>query len=900
MRTFLIATSLVLALAASGIAGAATGGRARDLPATPIFLWPMTLDANTSYTISTTSLSPATADTVLHVQDADDPNGGGIAGNDDFNGTLASGLDVPPSPAVRHVMVVVHAYSTASAGTGQLVVQWARGTLTQAISFGGTKYTVPAQIATTHLYTVQQQGGASDTVMLVSSGSIAHAIAFDDSDGIDKMSWIHINEACAPCTVIVGSTAPETAGATTLIWDDGMHQAQCDADGLGDGLEAAIGTDPCNPDTDGDGLSDGVEVIGANGVPAVKLPYYGADPLRKDIFLETHWVKCDARNTLNFDCKNNVDYFKLSPAQALQVASYFAPDVAVHIDTGVANADPATRTIYGDWGGTSAIDDGRDKCQDLTPARVGYFHHGLLHGLSGGQADSLNGYCFFSGTAPSAVAHELAHGFGLDHGGKAGAVDDYNSKPNYRSLMNYAFLYDPTVRGFSRNEHGALALNPTQIDETASIGSDVSYLALAPWGYKVRADGAVDWNRDGMFSTSVTAAITWAADSDDQSFVHADQFTGAQSQYPAAAWTHTQSGAARLYLVTRNRVTGQLQTRWTDPAHMAACRNPGSTGTCATWTPASTAPPGVLPGSLGGVGGPAVAGYVASTGAPQLLALYRDTAARLRAQTLTISTAGVEAWTAPATVGTETPSDDPAAIAFAGKIHVFAPVANQLLRWVFDPATATWSPGAVQRWTDGTPIQLQRTLALTVGYQTTVTGPQLFAMVPLLGTPSPLAMARYDSTADRWVRSPMPITTTLHRPGLAYMPFTSSVPEAGRFYVTYTAVGDVNQAVAFISMTEGNDPSPTATTRRLVFGPGAHVGNEWRVTNAGTPLVFAPGLDTNLRAFLSFQEQGASGLQASTIFAPLADGIFNVTMRDFDDYALIRAHLGCSLTRSCP
>jgi hypothetical protein len=38
-----------------------------------------------------------------------------------------------------------------------------------------------------------------------------------------------------------------------------------DADGLGDGLETSVGTDPTLPDTDGDGANDGSEVGGPNG-----------------------------------------------------------------------------------------------------------------------------------------------------------------------------------------------------------------------------------------------------------------------------------------------------------------------------------------------------------------------------------------------------------------------------------------------------------------------------------------------------------------------------------------------------------------------------------------------------------------------------------------------------------
>lgn len=61
-----------------------------------------------------------------------------------------------------------------------------------------------------------------------------------------------------------------------------------DSDGLITALEVKIGTDPYNPDTDGDGLFDGWEVYGYKqpGRKGVPLNEYGADPLRKDIFIE--------------------------------------------------------------------------------------------------------------------------------------------------------------------------------------------------------------------------------------------------------------------------------------------------------------------------------------------------------------------------------------------------------------------------------------------------------------------------------------------------------------------------------------------------------------------------------------------------------------------------------------
>jgi hypothetical protein len=53
---------------------------------------------------------------------------------------------------------------------------------------------------------------------------------------------------------------------------------------LGDGAEYDNGTDPLVEDTDGDGLPDGLEVHATETFP-------GADPLRRDIFLEVDYMR---------------------------------------------------------------------------------------------------------------------------------------------------------------------------------------------------------------------------------------------------------------------------------------------------------------------------------------------------------------------------------------------------------------------------------------------------------------------------------------------------------------------------------------------------------------------------------------------------------------------------------
>lgn len=54
--------------------------------------------------------------------------------------------------------------------------------------------------------------------------------------------------------------------------------ADADSDGLSNGLELKIGTDPCNADTDGDGISDGYEYQSALDLNSRALPYPGKRP----------------------------------------------------------------------------------------------------------------------------------------------------------------------------------------------------------------------------------------------------------------------------------------------------------------------------------------------------------------------------------------------------------------------------------------------------------------------------------------------------------------------------------------------------------------------------------------------------------------------------------------------
>jgi len=77
-----------------------------------------------------------------------------------------------------------------------------------------------------------------------------------------------------------GSSVPTSPPppACTLATAAAAPNADSDGDGLVNGLELSIHTDPCNRDTDGDGITDGYEYEAALDYNSRALPYPGKRP----------------------------------------------------------------------------------------------------------------------------------------------------------------------------------------------------------------------------------------------------------------------------------------------------------------------------------------------------------------------------------------------------------------------------------------------------------------------------------------------------------------------------------------------------------------------------------------------------------------------------------------------
>lgn len=915
------------------VALAGSGGLQKGIRATHIFSRAITLQANRSYTIETLNLSSG-ADTVLHVQTRS--AGDYLDGNDDCSTRLAgcsgfrSYVSIPASNVLRNVWVIVRSYGSQSGGTATLrITPSGLAAQDSNIDFRlGYKKSFTAFRASSHFFSVEERGGSRDTVLLVTSGATSRAIAFDDDDGVQNMSWVHVNEACSSnCAVFVGALSNSTAGTTSFMWDEDIHTpgASCDADGMSDALEMALGTQPCDDDTDDDGISDGVEVMGVDASPfLLKMPMYGADPLYPDLFLEADWRACVPANMDDWTCGDpsayDVDKYQLPADRAMTVAStYYGPDVRLHFDIGRSNDDPATWRTWGDWGGaTRYFNPSDDKCDQLSPSRFGYFHGVRINSNGGGGQANLGGSCLDAGWHAGSFAHELGHNLNLYHAPTQSGGLAMNCAPNYRSIMSYAS--NDSWR-FSRNQFGAVPLNGVAMNESLGLGTSdpllLDHLGGPDFRYHVYPNGAVDWNRDGRINPGlVRAAASWGwggGGGCEMTMYQRDMGILRESNSAALSWFSSctvQNGCTpKLYWFTKREADNRMEYRTAD-SFPDNCGTPPSPSCKTNWAPALDLPATLVDSSIATGGAPAVA----ATGDGEnskLVLVYKNATNQLVYQTLTwhflpLPPRYVGFWTSPVPVGTggEVVDGDPAAVRMGSEVQVFAASGGRLKRWRLGPSG--FGEAEDQRWTDDSFIQPSaQSIAATVGYLKSggVSQPHVVALVPT-GLDGYIYFAWQDVATGKWARDLRSSFQYMGwQAGIAYEPFDLNDPSEGRYYVAYVPGPASTRRAIAIQFSEGNDLDATESDgRRMYFALApAYYQNVWAYARGNVALHFDLAHDRNLRGAwtFDFEWRDANGniVQAfrEPNFTPIADGIINGVLKDQDDYGVIKSNLACSL-----
>jgi hypothetical protein len=401
--------------------------------------------------------------------------------------------------------------------------------------------------------------------------SVAVNIALLDDDSPDPNDPADLNPAA-------GNDIHLTVDLSTGKWSGDINWPQACVSGTG-GNGAGICFDisilSATGDADADTLLDGWELNGYNDDKDesldVDLPQLGANALRKDLFVELDSLVATTHTHVLLASSLN------AAVMAFASAPVANPDgtsgVQLHIDigatrgAGVRTPIPGPAGVVGTWGdlggGGQIPEAGNTTIRtflDTNPANgAGYFdlaaanfdprrRSTFRYAISGHQLDGCtsgaayqipggyfmvtlggnrsggtpcwggDGNGFSVGTTPQQAGtflHELGHTLGLLHGGVPGEVHE---KPNYLSVMNYAFQMCtvptssngaiPGLCDYSRIELDPL--NETSLDECVNIDPSGT-LGFGPfnWDGDNLIEGAsncqgnasnvvADTNRDGV------------------------------------------------------------------------------------------------------------------------------------------------------------------------------------------------------------------------------------------------------------------------------------------------------------------------------------------------------------------------------------------------------------------
>jgi hypothetical protein len=259
--------------------------------------------------------------------------------------------------------------------------------------------------------------------------------------------------------------------------------------GVSDGVTTVFVTVPVEVlrpapvlDTDGDGIRDEWEINGVdidgNGSIDLNLRAMGANPLRKDIFIEVDWMVKPLTCVWQV-CWTNGGVLQPQRAVLDGLIATFAtapvsnPDgssgITLHVDGGPATVmNPFTGEPWGPWSRAGVVpydpflgaSDGISydwsefqaiKQAFMEPARRAVFHYvvyadrlggvnasGISRGIPAADFILAAGDPAWNGgltvtQESSLFLHELGHNLALHHGGG----DDINYKPNYSSVLNY-------------------------------------------------------------------------------------------------------------------------------------------------------------------------------------------------------------------------------------------------------------------------------------------------------------------------------------------------------------------------------------------------------------------------------------------------------------------------------
>ncbi len=272
------------------------------------------------------------------------------------------------------------------------------------------------------------------------------------------------------------------------------------------------GSNPLDADTDDDGIIDGDEFYGTTG--GLDLPGMGADPCRKDIFIETDWVYAVGQfRDRNKPHVNQVNRVVAAFAGAPVANPNGVPGIALHIDYGQAPYGGGNSVQ--DPSGDDTVDfssffiDGGEyftiKAANFAANRSGFFHYCPMsdkYSVAGACQNSsglaeLPGDDFLVSMGQWAlgdddfigntIVHELGHNLVLHHGGN----EQRNFKPNYNSVMNYWYQFCGTDLDFD-------VIPDNGLDFSRGVNISLNESSLVEAAGVTGVGPGIDWDQDGL------------------------------------------------------------------------------------------------------------------------------------------------------------------------------------------------------------------------------------------------------------------------------------------------------------------------------------------------------------------------------------------------------------------
>jgi hypothetical protein len=858
------------------------GPRVFDFETSPLTEFQVDLTAGVTVTYETRNCTPGT-DPVLHLfkPGASSDQRTQLAADDNGAGALNARIRI--SPTTGGIGFVLARATNDARGQCDL---WRNGyPWKSGVSVGGKTVVISGARSTDAVETVAMPNGGTNHVLYKLSGlGITQRIRGGTGTGGAARTTLGASSA----SFLIGGSGPTRVVVNDVATDT-------DGDGLGNALEAALttcaaangyaGNFDCAlaktpQDTDGDGLSDAWEVLGKRDqTPHQLLPLWGADPRHKDLFVEVDFGddgQAPARLPIS-SVRTVAAYFHdtIEPStpliKAIRAALVNNPDqkpgIAVHIDNGLLPMSPAESTLHGNWGGFNVVPSPQNYPSDwvnhMSPARRGVFHWVLGTRSGAGQASGFAVVVNINNGA--ALAHELGHTMGIGHDG-APSTGSANCKPQYASLMNYAYSYAGV--GFS-DGIGPATMNNTALTEYGVLANSSNKARFADlyervFRYSVdRNTWSVDFNRDGDIAPAGTTVKAYA-----NSGPGLDCEGTRHRRYAlmdSATTAHTPAIARltnRMMVFSATDVGLQLQHGLDTYGGCDTAGGQDGTSPCGTFGTPYTV-----------VGG-AIQAVDATTVGSSVLFVYVDAQRALRSGVLSVTSGAPSVSLHSAVLATGVSGEPALAVeSTTTALVVFKAVDGTLYESRFN-AGSGWETPAPSRGPSGQPFKVSDAPGIVKGR---LPGETAVAMI-LHSTHDTLGYATTSlmtKAADgTWVASAFSGNTSATRPALAFVQNQAN-PQIGKLYAITTQPGGQSLRVRSSAVTVSSTGVKTP-----VFGLDSAFDNTWYESH-GIDALFEAGFDTNLRVAIvpSFGQWNQH-----PVFQPLADGIVSFPYGTFDDW----------------